>query len=54
MKQIRIHCSIDVLYQQGALRNILMLQEADRIAREQPKLAHQVAFQMARGQERLH
>lgn len=46
-RQIRIHCSIDVLYRQGALRNVLTLQHADRIVTEQPKLARKVAFTMA-------
>jgi hypothetical protein len=46
MRRIRIHCSIDVLYYMGVLRNVLTLQEADRIVKEQPKLARKVAFQM--------
>lgn len=44
----RIHCSIDVLFREGALVNVQRLLQADRIVREQPKLARKVAFAMAR------
>jgi len=44
-----IHSSIDVLYRSGVMLNIRRLQEADRIAQEQAKLAHKVAFEMKKG-----
>lgn len=48
MQRIEIHCSIDVLLRAGALVNVQRLVDADRIVREQPKLARKVAFEMAR------
>lgn len=45
----RIHSSIDVLFHSGVMLNIRRLLKADQIAREQAKLAHQVAFDMKKG-----
>jgi hypothetical protein len=49
MHRIEIHCSIDVLLRAGALVNVQRLLDADRIVREQPKLARKVAFEMVHG-----